>query len=84
MEFQEGLKIKLNYDKILKRSGLSIPYIKFVEESKDKIFTLQTRYKNKQEDILWELKEHPEWLWFEGDLIIINKGVLLSQRGLIL
>lgn len=80
----EGTQVKLNYNKII--SGVDYntnvdfnkeKYHNFVETNKDKIFTVEydEKYKNKPNLVcLKEDETVPKWLWFIGDLEVINGG----------
>lgn len=66
-KFQERDRVRLDVDQITKRSNyenMTDEYKAFVEESKDKVFTVHI-----ESNAMISLKENPEWLFWKGDLI---------------
>ncbi len=67
-EFKEDDKVLINTDQILNRSTmgkLSKPYLRFIRENNGKVFTVHL-----EKNGLISLKEHPEWLFWSGDLYL--------------
>lgn len=73
----DGKKVKLNYDRIMKRSsGISARFKKFVELHKDDIFTARdAKAGTKYTGIMYTLKEDPtsvKWLFYVDDLVLVE------------
>ena len=76
----EGTKVRLNYYSIVNEpvyKSKRKAYKKFVNENKDKIFTVEYDEKYKDKPILVSLKEDDgevKWLWHcESDLIVVDE-----------
>ena len=77
----EGTKVKLNIKKI--KSDVNYPrltntYKTWVNENKDKVFTVEYDAKHKENPHLLCFKENVEpikWLFWEGDLIVLEDKV---------
>lgn len=76
----EGTKVKLNYDSITNDPNYERKvqgYKDFVEDNKDKIFTVEYDEKYRNKPLLVMLKEDAselKWLWHSKyDLIVINE-----------
>ena len=76
----EGTKVKLNYENITNEPDYTKKvkaYREFVENNKDKIFTVQYDEKYKNKPILVSFKEDTndiKWLWYcETDLIVLDE-----------
>ena len=76
----EGTKVKLNYENITSQPDYQAKvkrYRDFIEENKDKTFTVQYDEKYKESPIFVVLKEDTnpvKWLFhYEYDLIVLNK-----------
>lgn len=76
----EGTKVKLNYENIINEQDYTKKvkaYREFVENNKNKIFTVQYDEKYKNKPILVSLKEDTseiKWLWYcETDLIVLDE-----------
>ena len=76
----EGTKVKLNYENIINEPDYTKKvkaYREFVENNKNKIFTVQYDEKYKNKPILVSLKEDTneiKWLWYcETDLIVLDE-----------
>jgi hypothetical protein len=76
----EGTKVRLNYENITSEPDYQKKvkrYRDFIEENKDKIFTVQYDKKYKDTPILVVLKEDEsrvKWLFhYEYDLIVVDK-----------
>jgi hypothetical protein len=74
----EGTKVKINVDKIFKEKGFAdrMPrFRKFVQEARDKIFTVEYDPEHRDRPTLVCLKEDPsevKWLWYIGDLEVVE------------
>lgn len=69
-QFQEGDKVKLDVDKIMKRKDyekMNPKYKEFVESSAGKVFTVHL-----ERETLISLNEQPEWLFWSGSLIKVK------------
>lgn len=74
----EGTKVKLNMEKIL--SDVNYPrltdkYKTWIDENQDKTFTVEYDQKQKKKPQLLCLKENVKpvkWLFWEGDLIVLE------------
>lgn len=76
-EFEVGDKVKINYEKIMNSkisNGLSERYKSFLEENKDKVFTLNRDEKHKSFFVFDEDSSEVKWLWYGGDLIKVEEG----------
>ena len=76
----EGTKVRLNYYSIVNEpvyKSKRKAYKKFVNENKDKIFTVEYDENYKDKPILVSLKEDDgevKWLWHcESDLIVVDE-----------
>ena len=76
----EGTKVKLNYENITNEPDYTKKvkaYREFVENNKNKIFTVQYDEKYKNKPILVSFKEDTndiKWLWYcETDLIVLDE-----------
>lgn len=74
--FTEGTKVKLNYDRIMENTqGKSELYLKFVEEHKDEIMTIEYDENHKDSPSIFCLKEDTnqvKWLFDISDLILVE------------
>lgn len=75
----EGTKVKLNYESIINEPDYPKKkdrYKEFVENNKDKVFTVVYDEKYKNNPVLVSLEEDTnevKWLWYcETDLIVID------------
>lgn len=72
----EGSKVKLNYERIMENTeGKSELYLKFVEEHKDDIMTIQYDENHKDSPSVFCLKEDTnpvKWLFDISDLILVE------------
>ncbi len=74
----EGTKVKINVDKIFSETGFAdrMPrFRQFVQESRDKIFTVEYDPEHRDRPTLVCLKEDPsevKWLWYIGDLEVVE------------
>lgn len=77
LEDISGTKVKIAVDKILKReSHLSKRYLTFLENNKDKEFTVELSIKWSKGNYFYTLKEDetvPKWIFAVDDFIIDNK-----------
>lgn len=72
---REGTKVRLNYSKIVSAKDYKklVPeYRKFIEESKEKIFTVLYDERRADHPNLVHLEECPKWLLFTGDLEVVE------------
>ena len=75
----EGTKVKLNMERIkadVNYPRLTDTYKTWVNENQDKIFTVEYDPKHKENPQLLCLKENIEpvkWLFWEGDLIVLEE-----------
>lgn len=74
----DGKKVKLNYERIMKRpSSVSSRFGKFVESHKDEIFTAKdAKAGTKYTGIMYTLKEDPspvKWLFYVDDLVLVEE-----------
>ena len=76
--FKEGDVVKLNVESILSHptyADMDENWKKFVDKNADKQFTVEYDPKFKDTATMVCFKEDttdPKWLWYEGDLILIN------------
>lgn len=74
--FTEGTKVKLNYDRIMKnKEGKSELYLKFVEEHKDEVLTIEYDNNHKDSPTIFCLKEDTnevKWLFDISDLTLVE------------
>lgn len=74
--FTEGSKVKLNYDRIMESTeGKSELYLKFVEEHKDEVMTIEYDERHKESPTIFCLKEDTnqvKWLFDISDLILVE------------
>lgn len=74
--FTEGTKVKLNYDRIMENTeGKSELYLKFVEEHKDEVLTIEYDDDHKDSPTIFCLKEDTnevKWLFDISDLILVE------------
>ena len=74
--FIEGSKVKLNYDRIMENTeGKSELYLKFVEEHKDDIMTIEYDENHKDSPSIFCLQEDTnsvKWLFDISDLILVE------------
>lgn len=78
-QFQEGDKVKLDVEKIMKRKDyekMNPKYKEFVESSADKVFTVHL-----ERETLISLREQPEWLFWSGSLIKVKGDADGEQVG---
>lgn len=74
----EGTKVKIKVDKIFQETGFAdrMPrFRKFVQEARDKIFTVEYDPEHRDRPSLVCLKEDPsevKWLWYIGDLEVVS------------
>ena len=70
-DIQDGDKVIINVDLVKGRKNyesMSTKYKDFVESVGDTVFTARQERKN-----LISLEESPQWLFWSGDLIIVNE-----------
>ena len=74
--YLEGSKVKLNYERIMENTeGKSELYLKFVEDHKDDIMTIQYDENHKDSPTIFCLEEDKnpaKWLFDISDLILIE------------
>ena len=74
--FTEGTKVKLNYDRIMEnKEGKSELYLKFVEEHKDEVLTIEYDDNHKDSPTIFCLKEDTnevKWLFDISDLTLVE------------
>ena len=74
--FTEGSKVKLNYDRIMENTeGKSELYLKFVEEHKDEIMTIEYDENHKTSPTIFCLAEDTnsvKWLFDISDLELVE------------
>lgn len=74
--FTEGTKVKLNYDRIMEnKEGKSELYLKFVEEHKDEVLTIEYDNNHKDSPTIFCLKEDTnevKWLFDISDLTLVE------------
>ena len=74
--YLEGSKVKLNYERIMGNTeGKSESYLKFVEDHKDDIMTIQYDENHKDSPTIFCLEEDTnpaKWLFDISDLILIE------------
>ena len=74
--YLEGSKVKLNYERIMENTeGKSELYLKFVEDHKDDIMTIQYDENHKDSPTIFCLEEDTnpaKWLFDISDLILIE------------
>lgn len=67
------MKVKIKVDNFLQHQEMFSPrFIKFVEESRGKVFTAKQEKKYKGSDI-YTLKENDIWLFAKADLEVVGK-----------
>lgn len=72
-EINRGDKVRLNTEYLMSRDNYNITaesYRKFVEENPDTVFKVVSSFKN-----LVTLEEEPKWLFWSGDLIVVERAV---------
>lgn len=82
--YTEGSKVKLNYDRIMENTeGKSELYLKFVEDHKDEVMTIEYDEHHKESPTIFCLKEDNnsvKWLFDISDLILIEMaGAVTSE-----
>ena len=74
--FTEGTKVKLNYDRIMENTeGKSELYLKFVEEHKDDVMTIEYDENHKDSPSVFCLQEDTnpvKWLFDISDLTLVE------------
>ena len=74
--FTEGSKVKLDYDRIMENiDGKSELYLKFVEDHKDEILTIEYDERHTDSPTVFCLKEDSnpvKWLFDISDLILVE------------
>lgn len=74
--FTEGTKVKLNYNRIMEnKEGKSELYLKFVEEHKDEVLTIEYDNNHKDSPTIFCLKEDTnevKWLFDISDLTLVE------------
>jgi hypothetical protein len=74
--FTEGSKVKLNYDRIMENTeGKSELYLKFVEEHKDEVMTIEYDENHKNSPTIFCLAEDTnsvKWLFDISDLELVE------------
>ena len=74
--FTEGSKVKLNYDRIMENTeGKSELYLKFVEEHKDEVMTIEYDENHKNSPTIFCLAEDTnsvKWLFDISDLKLVE------------
>ena len=74
--FTEGSKVKLNYEKIIsQKNDKTENYLMFVENNKDKIFTIEYDENHQDNPSVFCLKEDttsPKWLFNINNLILVE------------
>lgn len=83
---QEGTKVRLNYDEIVNAPGYDKkvkPYKAFVEENRDKVFTVayDDKHTSGRMVVLAEDPSLQQWLWWSGDLIVVDESVEVTDAG---
>ena len=71
--FSSGDKVQININSIKSRQDyerLSSKYKRFVEDAAGKTFTVCDEGRHE----LYSLLEHPEWLFWSGDLVRVVKN----------
>ena len=74
----DGNKVRLDVDRIVSRSDYAHTteeYKEFVESSRDKVFTVRL-YRKRTDGFsaIVELAEEPKWLFWYGDLVLVQNG----------
>lgn len=83
--FNEGDKVKINYERIIKSAdypNFQEKYKSFVEAHKGDIFTVEYEERYAETQILSCFKEddtNPKWLWAASDLIPVNKELIKGE-----
>ena len=84
--FIEGSKVKLNYERIMENTeGKSELYLKFVEEHKDDIMTIEYDENHKDSPSIFCLKEDTnevKWLFDINDLELIEMANPVETSGM--
>ena len=82
--FIEGSKVQLNYDRIMENiEGKSALYLKFVEEHKDDILTIEYDENHQDSPTLFCLKEDTnpvKWLFDISDLILVEMATPVESK----
>ena len=82
--FIEGSKVKLNYDRIMENTeGKSELYLKFVEEHKDDIMTIEYDDNHKDSPSIFCLAEDTnpvKWLFDISDLILVEMATPVEHE----
>lgn len=80
--FTEGSKVKLNYDRIMENTdGKSELYLKFVEDHKDEVMTIEYDKHHKDSPSIFCLKEDTnqvKWLFDISDLILVEMADVVN------
>ena len=80
--FTEGSKVKLNYDRIMENTdGKSELYLKFVEDHKDEVMTIEYDEHHKDSPSILCLKEDTnqvKWLFDISDLILVEMADVVN------
>ena len=81
--FTEGSKVKLNYDRIMENTdGKSELYLKFVEDHKDEVMTIEYDEHHKDSPSIFCLKEDTnqvKWLFDISDLILVEMADVVND-----
>ena len=73
VQLNPGDKVKIDIEKYRwQKDSLTEVFWKFMEDNKDRIFTLVEHRKN-SDNVLWEIKEDPRWLLYNDYLNKVNK-----------
>lgn len=82
--FIEGSKVKLNYDRIMENTvGKSELYLKFVEEHKDDIMTIEYDENHKDSPSMFCLAEDTnpvKWLFDISDLTLVEMATPVERE----
>ena len=82
--FTEGSKVKLNYDRIMENTeGKSELYLKFVEEHKDELMTIEYDEHHKESPTIFCLQEDTnpvKWLFDISDLILVEMADMVDYK----
>jgi hypothetical protein len=82
--YTEGSKVKLNYDRIMENTeGKSELYLKFVEDHKDEVMTIEYDERHRESPTIFCLKEDNnsvKWLFDISDLILIEMANMVTSE----